>query len=235
MGINSKKSSDPIIACLSITRPARNTDVLKIQRRAQLYRETPKSVAIRERSRLRASQSSCLKSLLRATRAEIKLDTMFAFEITDTVHQCACARANEYVKDCYYSSQYKLGAQYPLADVSIIHVHVLKYGGVGIASQLGEEEKDEGDERDGAGRAEASTASFITNLFHPVVEMGHCSLHATKATTSQSPSHDWCFHFSGVHHHRDKKCKPSTPTCKTQSLVESAFQEIGSRWVVEPD
>ncbi|EGI69060.1 hypothetical protein G5I_02231 [Acromyrmex echinatior] len=154
---------------------------------------------------------------------------------TDTVHQCACARANEYVKDCYYSSQYKLGAQYPLADVSIIHVHVLKYGGVGIASQLGEEEKDEGDERDGAGRAEASTASFITNLFHPVVEMGHCSLHATKATTSQSPSHDWCFHFSGVHHHRDKKCKPSTPTCKTQSLVESAFQEIGSRWVAEPD
>ncbi|KYN33155.1 hypothetical protein ALC56_12488 [Trachymyrmex septentrionalis] len=49
MGINPKKSSDPIIACLSITRPARNTDVLKIQRRAQLYRETPKSVAIRER------------------------------------------------------------------------------------------------------------------------------------------------------------------------------------------
>ncbi|KYQ48322.1 hypothetical protein ALC60_12650 [Trachymyrmex zeteki] len=125
-----------------------------------------------------------------------------------------------------------LGAQYSLADVSIIHVHVLEYGGVGIASQLGEEEKDEGD---GVGRAEASTASFITNLFHPVVEMGHCSLHATKATTSQSPSHDWCFHFSGVHHHRDKKCKPSTPTCKTQSLVESAFQEIGSRWVAEPD
>ncbi|KYM88801.1 hypothetical protein ALC53_02566, partial [Atta colombica] len=145
-------------------------------------------------------------------------------------HRCACARANEYVKDYYYSSQYKLGAQYPLADVSIIHVHVLKYGGVGIASQLGEEEKDERDERDGAGRAEASTASFITNLFHPVVEMGHCSLYATKTTTSQSPSHDWCFHFSGVHHHRDKKCKPSTPTCKTQSLVESAFQEIGSGW-----
>ncbi|KYM99080.1 hypothetical protein ALC62_10194 [Cyphomyrmex costatus] len=120
----------------------------------------------------------------------------------------------------------------PVRDEITSHV-----GGVGIASQLGEGEEDEGDEGDGAGRAEASTASFITNLFHPVVEMGHCSLHATKATTSQSPSHDWCFHFSGVHHHRDKKCKPSTPTCKTQSLVESAFQEIGSRWVggAEPD
>lgn len=105
--------------------------------------------------------------------------------VTDTVHRCACARANENVKDCYYSSQYKLGAQYSLADVSIIHVHVLEYGGVGIASQLGEEEKDEGD---GVGRAEASTASFITNLFHPVVEMGHCSLHATKATSTSSTS-----------------------------------------------
>ena len=82
MGINPKKSFDPIIACLSITRPARNMDVLKIQRRAQLYRKIPKSVAIRERSLLRASQNSCLKSLLRTTRAEIKLDTMFAFEIT---------------------------------------------------------------------------------------------------------------------------------------------------------
>ncbi|KYM99081.1 hypothetical protein ALC62_10195 [Cyphomyrmex costatus] len=81
MGINPKKSSDPIIACLSITRSVRNTDVLKIQRRAPtLSRETPKSVAIRERFRLRAR----LKSLLRATRAEIKLDTMFAFEITTT-------------------------------------------------------------------------------------------------------------------------------------------------------
>jgi len=27
-------------------------------------------------------------------------------------------------------------------------------------------------------RTEASTVSFITNLFHPVVEMGHCSLRA---------------------------------------------------------
>lgn len=52
----------------------------------------------------------------------------------------------------------------------------------------------------------------------------------SRRLASQSPSHDWCFHFSGVHHHRDKKCKPSTPTCKTQSLVESAFQEIGSGW-----
>ncbi|XP_024875427.1 uncharacterized protein LOC112456876 [Temnothorax curvispinosus] len=63
--------------------------------------------------------------------------------------------------------QYKSDAQYSLADISIIHVHVLEYGGVEIASQLGEEEEDEGD---GAGRA-VSTASFITNLFHPVVEI----------------------------------------------------------------
>ncbi|EFN60252.1 hypothetical protein EAG_03217 [Camponotus floridanus] len=118
-----------------------------------------------------------------------------------------------------------------LADVSIIHVRALKYEGVGIASQLREEEEDEQE----AGRAEASTASFITNLFHPVVEMGYCSLRASKVTTLQSPSHDWCFHFTGVHHHRDKKCKPSTPTCKTQPLVESAFREIGSQWAVEPD
>lgn len=55
----------------------------------------------------------------------------------------------------------------------------------------------------------------------------------SRRLASQSPSHDWCFHFSGVHHHRDKKCKPSTPTCKT--LVESAFREIGSRWAVVSD
>jgi len=41
MGIKPKKSPDPITACLSITRPARNTDVLKIQRRAStLSRDT---------------------------------------------------------------------------------------------------------------------------------------------------------------------------------------------------
>lgn len=99
---------------------------------------------------------------------------------------CVCrrARANEYVKDCYYSSQYKLYAQDSLADVSIIHVRVLKHGGVGIASQLREEEEDEQE----AGRAEASTASFITNLFHPVVEMGYCSLRASKATSMSSTS-----------------------------------------------
>lgn len=68
-----------------------------------------------------------------------------------------CARANEYVKDCYYSSQYKLGTQCLLADVSIIHIHVLEYGGVEIASQLGEEEEDEGD---GAGRAHPQRRSL---------------------------------------------------------------------------
>ncbi|TGZ38418.1 Uncharacterized protein DBV15_06752 [Temnothorax longispinosus] len=71
------------------------------------------------------------------------------------------------VTDIVATVQYKSDAQYSLADISIIHVHVLEYGGVEIASQLGEEEEDEGD---GAGRA-VSTASFITNLFHPVVEI----------------------------------------------------------------
>lgn len=41
MGINPKKSPDPITTCLSITRLARNTGVLKIQRRAPtLSRDT---------------------------------------------------------------------------------------------------------------------------------------------------------------------------------------------------
>lgn len=51
------------------------------------------------------------------------------------------------------------------------------------------EEEEEGEEEDDqAGRAEASTVSFITNLFHPVVEMGHCSLRASKATSMSSTS-----------------------------------------------
>jgi len=78
------------------------------------------------------------------------------FNTRTRVITCACARAcvrvfagarsNEYVKDCYYSSQYKLGAQDSFADVSIIHAHVSEYGGVGIASQLGEEKEGEEDE-----------------------------------------------------------------------------------------
>jgi len=88
--------------------------------------------------------------------------------VTDIAQQCACARANEYVKDrCYYSSRYKLDAQYPLADVSIIHVHVPEYGGVGMASELGEEEKDEGDEEDGAGRAKGGIHSVVHYQFVP--------------------------------------------------------------------
>lgn len=37
-------------------------------------------------------------------------------------------------------------------------------------------------------RAEASTPPFITNLFHPVVQMGYCSLRASKATSMSSTS-----------------------------------------------
>lgn len=90
-------------------------------------------------------------------------------------------RARKWVHErlLLYSSQYNLCAQDLLADVSIIHVRALKYEGVGIASQLREEEEDEQE----AGRAEASTTSFITNLFHPVVEMGYCSLRASKVTS----------------------------------------------------
>lgn len=98
---------------------------------------------------------------------------------------CRSARANEYMKDCYYIRANIICARKTsLADVSIIHVRALKYEGVGIASQLGEEEEDEQE----AGRAEASTASFITNLFHPVVEMGYCSLRASKVTSMSSTS-----------------------------------------------
>ncbi|TGZ38419.1 hypothetical protein DBV15_06753 [Temnothorax longispinosus] len=64
----SQESPDPITTCLSITRPTRNTDVLKIQRRArapQLCLETPKSVAIRERSSLKSVPARALNPYCR--------------------------------------------------------------------------------------------------------------------------------------------------------------------------
>lgn len=99
-------------------------------------------------------------------------------------HRYACARANECVKDCYYLSQYKLGAQYPLARTSQSFTYTF------WSTEASELPHSRGKKRkkERRSRESASTTSFITNLFHPVVEMGHCSLRASKATSMSSTS-----------------------------------------------